>query len=92
MPIRAAAISALGISETENASFGFAKTATRSAPGNRQPRAPTDVSDLQILLFCRLGWNENSFESSQRMTAVCKSSKLKACQVDRDQESAAAVG
>src|SRR5258707_7035745 len=26
------------------------------------------------------------------MTAVCKSSKLKACQVDRDQESAAAVG
>jgi hypothetical protein len=31
-------------------------------------------------------------ESSQRMTAVCKSSKLKACQVDRDQESAAAVG
>ena len=33
MPIWAAAISALGISETDIASFGFAKTATRSARG-----------------------------------------------------------
>src|SRR6516225_11985229 len=34
MPIRAAAISALGISEREIALVGFAKTATLCAPGN----------------------------------------------------------
>src|SRR5260370_251301 len=34
MPIRAAAVSALGISKTEIAPVGFAKTATLWAPGN----------------------------------------------------------
>src|SRR6516165_9510425 len=33
-PIRVAALSTLGISETESASFGLDKTATRLAPGN----------------------------------------------------------